>query len=289
MEISKIEIQEKDLELIVSEKTLGSLTTNAIQIKELVEQALPNYDIANYNENNISLAKKDKAMLNNAAKALNSKRIEFEKEFLKPFTEFKEVVNETVKLISVCSGKIDLVIKQSEQKAKEEKKQIIVDYWKSKEFNLVSFDKIFDEKWLNKTSKEKNIKIEIDNIIEKINDDIATLEAVGEDVDLLKSLYLDTLNINNTIQYANTLKANREKAKIESEQRVKHESKNNIQTNVNNPWLFENPEPTNEPSSVVNQPELLTRAMKVWGTREQIIALGNFMNENGIRFEKLEL
>src|SRR5690606_16286897 len=130
MEISKIEIQEKDLELIVSEKTLGSLTTNAIQIKELVEQALPNYDIANYNENNISLAKKDKAMLNNAAKALNSKRIEFEKEFLKPFTEFKEVVNETVKLISVCSGKIDLVIKQSEQKAKEEKKQIIVDYWK---------------------------------------------------------------------------------------------------------------------------------------------------------------
>lgn len=289
MEISKIEIQEKDLELIVSEKTLGSLTTNAIQIKELVEQALPNYDIANYNENNISLAKKDKAMLNNAAKALNSKRIEFEKEFLKPFAEFKEVVNETVKLISVCSGKIDLVIKQSEQKAKEEKKQIIVDYWKSKEFNLVSFDKIFDEKWLNKTSKEKNIKIEIDNIIEKINDDIATLEAIGEDVDLLKSLYLDTLNINNTIQYANTLKANREKAKIESEQRVKHESKSNVQTNENNPWLFEKPKPTNEPSSVVNQPELLTRAMKVWGTREQIISLGDFMNKNGIRFEKLEL
>ncbi|MEI8204970.1 MAG: hypothetical protein WCH34_18255 [Bacteroidota bacterium] len=37
-EIKKIDIQEKDLELVVSEKTLGSLTTNAKQIKALVEQ-----------------------------------------------------------------------------------------------------------------------------------------------------------------------------------------------------------------------------------------------------------
>lgn len=290
MEISRIEIQEKDLELVVSEKTLGSLTTNALQIKTLVEKALPNYDISNYNENNINLAKKDKAMLNNAAKALNAKRIEFEKEFLKPFSEFKEVVNDTVKLIATCSSKIDLVVKQSEQKTKEVKKQIIIDYWNEKEFSLVQFDKIFQERWLNKTVKLKDIQTEINNQIAKIKDDIVTLEAIGEDVELLKSLYLDTLNINSTIQYANTLKSNREKARIEAEERAKqksetkHHEKEEIASEIPREITHV------ESNSVTNQaPELLSRVMKVWGTREQIIALGNFMNENGIRFEKIQV
>ena len=37
------------------------------------------------------------------------------------------------------------------------------------------------------------------------------------------------------------------------------------------------------------QPELLTRAFKVTTTRENIIALGNFMNEHGIDFDKIEV
>ena len=295
--VANIELQEKDLELVISEKTLGSLTTNALSIKELITKALPKYDIVNYNETNIADAKKDKAMLNNTAKALNSKRIEIEKEFLKPFSEFKEIVGDTVKLISDCSSKIDTVVKESEQKAKDQKRKQIEEIWVSKDFILVPISKIFDEKWLNKTSKIKDIQSEIDGKISKIKDDIVTLEAIGEDVDLLKSLYLDTLNINNTIQYANTLKANREKAIVDAEERLKQdqekiqiEADSKPQTPEVNPFDKTEPIQQVEQNTVANSiPELLTRAMKVWGTREQIIALGNFMNENGIRFEKIEV
>lgn len=79
---TQLAIQETDLELVVSEKTLGSLTTNAIQIRDMVKAALPMYDISNYNDENIDQAKKDKAALNKAAKALNAKRLEIEKEFI---------------------------------------------------------------------------------------------------------------------------------------------------------------------------------------------------------------
>ena len=44
---TQLAIQETDLELVVSEKTLGSLTTNAIQIRDMVKAALPMYDISN--------------------------------------------------------------------------------------------------------------------------------------------------------------------------------------------------------------------------------------------------
>ncbi|MDR1120213.1 MAG: DUF1351 domain-containing protein [Dysgonamonadaceae bacterium] len=296
---TEIAIQEKDLELIVSEKRLGSLTTNARQIKAMIEQALPHYDIANYNEDNIESAKKDKAMLNNSAKLLNAKRLEIEKEWMKPFGEFKDVVSETVKLISECSAKIDTVVKQSEEKAKQEKREGINRYWESKRFSLVSIDKVFDAGWLNKGKKPKSIHAEIDAKIEKINDDIATLEAVGEDVELLKSLYLDTLNINSTIQYANTLKQNRERAKAAEDAKKQPEitfpevESGNIPY-PENPETHETPENPETAAPVQTptvQPKigLLTRVFKVTATRENIIALGNFMNERGIDFEKIEL
>ena len=42
---TQLAIQESDLELVVSEKTLGSLTTNAKQIRDMVKAALPMYDV----------------------------------------------------------------------------------------------------------------------------------------------------------------------------------------------------------------------------------------------------
>jgi hypothetical protein len=301
VELATVDIQEKDLELIVSEKTLGSLTTNARQIKALIEAALPRYDIANYDEGNIDIAKKDKAILNNAAKVLNAKRLEIEREFMKPFGEFKEVVNDTVKLISECSSKIDAVVKQSEQRYKDEKKNRIEEYFTNKGFSLVPFSKLWDEKYSNRTFKEQEARADIDMKIEKINDDLKTLEAIGEDVDLLKSLYLDTLNINRTIQYANTLKENRERMKREAEEKVKteadaqeirrmaadalerveeHAAKNGISLQI---------AVKQEEAAIIDEPELLTRAFKVTATRENIIALGDFMNDMGIHFEKIEL
>lgn len=293
-ELVKVEIQESDLQLVVSEKTLGSLTTNAKQIREIVKAGLARYDIANYNESNIDLAKKDKALLNNAAKSLNAKRLEIEREFMQPFNEFKEVVAETVKLIAECSAKIDTVVKQSDENARQEKRATIQQYWDSKEFTLVSLDKVFDNRWLNKTEKMKNVWSEIDAKIAKINDDITTLEAIGEDVELLKSLYLDTLNINSTIQYANTLKQNRERAaaaaaaaqaeavKVVKQEQAAPEPQLNTTTNQAPAT------PVSQPASQ-QQPTLLTRAFRVTTTRENIIALGNFMNTNGIDFDKIEL
>lgn len=302
---TQLAIQETDLQLVVSEKTLGSLTTNAKQIRDMVKNALPKYDISNYSEDNIDQAKKDKASLNKASKVLNDKRIEIEREFTKPFTEFKEVVNETVKLISECSTKIDSVVKQSEQIYKEDKKKAIREYFDGQNVNLVDFNKVFKEAWLNKTVKEKNVFVDIDNILAGIEKDMQTIESMPEDADVLRTYYMDTLNINNTIQYGNRLKEQRDRAKAAEEARKKaeEEAKNVKQEPIHrapsNPFAGHTftqrsacvEQSKEEPTQPVQptQPELLTRAFKVTTTRENIIALGDFMNERGIDFEKIEI
>ena len=258
------------------------------------------YDISNYNDDNIEQAKKDKAALNKAAKSMNAKRLEFEKEFMKPFSEFKEVVSETVQLISECSLKIDNVVKQNEQAYKDTKKAAIIDYFEANNANLVDFNKIFKEAWLNKTVKEKNVFTDIDNILAGIESDIQTIESMPEDADVLRTYYLDTLNINNTIQYGSRLKEQRERAKTAEEARKKAEeerlkmqeerkaqAENQKQSTPTDLFPGCREDGLNEDPQ--QEVEILTRAFKVTTTRENIIALGDFMNERGIDFDKIEL
>lgn len=286
---TQLAIQETDLELVVSEKTLGSLTTNAKQIRNIVMANLPKYDISNYTDDNIDQAKKDKAALNKAAKVLNAKRLEIEKEFMKPFGEFKEVITETVKLIGDCSAKIDVVVKQNEQQYKDKKLADIRTYFDGLNANLVDFNKVYRPEWLNKSASMKSVCADIDAIFSKVENELSTLQGFGEDFDVLRTYYMDTLNINNTIQYANRLKEQRERAKTAEVARIKaQEEARQREKQAMRPQNMDSiSEDTQEIQPV--QPELLTRAFRVTTTRENIIALGNFMNEHGIDFEKITI
>lgn len=307
---TQLAIQETDLELVVSEKTLGSLTTNAKQIRDIVKSNLPKYDISNYTDDNIDQAKKDKASLNKASKALNAKRLEIEKEFMKPFGEFKEIITETVKLIGDCSAKIDVVVKQNEQQYKDKKRATIKTYFDGMNVNLVDFNKVFKVEWLNKSASMKSVCNDIDAVFAKVENELSTLQSFGEDFDVLRTYYMDTLNITSTIQYANRLKEQRERAKAAEEARIKAEKERKeaemerkvaeIQqpkTCPSNPFAVAN-QRTNEQPAFVEEPitkpipsrkDILTRAFKVTTTRENIIALGDFMNDRGIDFDKIEL
>lgn len=209
------ELQASQLELVVSEKTIGSLTTNAKQIRDLVVASLPRYDISNYSTDDIPKAKADKAILNKAAKTLNDKRIEFEREFMAPFGEFKEVVTETVKAIKEAVGKIDTVIKEDEDRAKSEKREAVEHL--AEECGLeevgIHLNQIFNEKWLNKSTSLKSIEKDIRERIATITSDLETLKSFAEDYDVLVVRYKENLNLQETVRYANQLKEQREAAK----------------------------------------------------------------------------
>ena len=215
---------------------------------------------------------------------------------MKPFAEFKEVVNETVKLISECSSKIDNVVKQSDLIYKESKKKAIRDYFNKRNTYSVDFNKVFKEAWLNKTVKEKNTLVELDQIFAGIEKDIQTIESMPEDSNVLKTFYLDGLDINSTIQYANRLTEQRELAKQAEE--AKNKEKDTISkpepqspsVSFNTSDNLTQPAIQSERSETVDFGlELLTRAFKVTATREDIVSIGNFMNKIGVKFEKIEI
>lgn len=277
-------IQENDLNLRVSEKKLGELKTNATQIKALVEQSIHKYDVANYSEENIAKAKADRAVLNGAATKLNAKRIEIEREFMAPFAEFKAIVAETVSLIGSAITRIDAVINDAEKKEREKKRGLIAEYFDSKGFRIVTLSRIFNARWLNKTMKLSEIYKEIDDTIKKIESDLETLKTIEGDDMLIQTVYLETFSLNAAIQHAEKLKKNRERLESMNAQRETPAAASGM------PKFPRASQSAAKEEQVKSQEEpLYTRAFRVKTTREKIIALGDFMNENNIPFEKIEL
>lgn len=279
-------IDANSLELIVKEKQLGILVTNARQVKEQVKAALPKYSVENYGEDNIAKAKADKAMLNKFSKEVNAKRLEIQREWMKPFDEFKAETDEIVSLVKEASSAIDEVVKGVDDRAKQEKKKAIEEIWGRMEFDLVSLNKVFNPKWLNKTYSLTSIESEIIDIIGSISARIATISTMGEDAEALKSYYLDTLSIDDTLQYHARLKENREKlAKQRAKEEARLEQNRNQAEAVTQTKEFETER--QQESTAQTAVDMYERRFRVVCTRDQLIALGDFMNDNNIYFEKL--
>lgn len=276
------EVQNNEFELIITEKKLGSLTTNAKAIRDKIKEILPKYSAENYSENNIEDAKSDKAMLNNTAKKLNDKRIELEKEFLKPFDEFKTTVKETTDMIKEASSKIDLIVKEVDFKAKQERKNYIENLFNSiigelKE--LVTLDMVFDEKWLNKGSfndkGEFKLLSELENKLNKIRNDLEIIKTLKSSYEVsLTNQYLRTFDLGSVIQENNRLIELAEKTKqveVVKEEIVKEK----VDEMVTKPVENEQEEP------------IKTYTLKITGTLSQQKKLKEFLDLNKMKYEKI--
>nr|DAS57683.1 MAG TPA: Protein of unknown function (DUF1351) [Caudoviricetes sp.] len=279
-------LTDQSLALDVRELTLGTLTTNALQLHDYVAATLERYTPENYSEDNVEQAKSDRAILNKAAKELNDRRIQIEREWNAPLQEFKGIVGDTVKMISDGSAKIDAVVKGVESRAKAEKRAAIEELWKRKGITLLPLSKLWDDKWLNKTKRLPAVEKEIGEKLLKIEAELDTLAAVDtEDGEVLRAYYLDCLDLQRTLAYSATLKANRQRLQ---EEQARRQAEAEAQA-TREAYVAPTAEPTTTtaheaPEAVI--PEVLERTMVVRGTREQLIALAEFMNAEGIWFKK---
>lgn len=278
-------LTEKDLALDVRELTLGTLTTNALQLRDHVAETLERYTPENYSEDNVEQAKADRAILNKAAKELNDRRIQLERDWNAPLQEFKSIIGDTVKMISDGSAKIDAVVKGVESRAKAEKRAAIEELWDRKGITLLPLSKLWDDRWLNKTKRLPAVEKEIGEKLLKIEAELDTLAAVDtEDGEVLRAYYLDCLDLQRTLAYSATLKNNRQRLQEEQARRQAEAEAQATREAYVAPTAEPAPTTYEAPEAVI--PEVLERTMVVRGTREQLIALSEFMNAEGIWFKK---
>ena len=136
------------MELRVNEVQLPeAITFNYAELKQAVEAKANQYELAVYSDEQIKLAKSDRANLNRLKKALNDERIRQEKEYMIPFNDFKNKVNELISIIDKPVKLIDKQVKDFEEQQKMKKKDEILFFFESCNYpEWISFEKIFSEK-----------------------------------------------------------------------------------------------------------------------------------------------
>ena len=300
-------LQENQLELVVSKKTIGSLVTNAKAIKTLVEKQIELYDISNYSTDDIAKCKQDKALLNKAAKALNDKRISLEKEWNTPFEEFKSTVKETVDLIKSAATKIDSIIKQDEERSKNEKLAEIRTIAESAGLNKleIKLEKVMNPKWLNKSTSIKSIEKEMAEKVKTINESIETLGSYSDVATAVIARYTETLDLHEAIKFACELqKLNNEKKAAEVESKQEASQANEPETAPesapveNKPVEQPAPETTSQddaidafndalglPPVARQAPELFGRSYVVTASLSQLAEIEQYLDSLGVNYK----
>lgn len=290
-------IDSKELAL-TSTLTIGALETNAAAIKAVVLEKLKDYTAENY-IGKVDEAKRDKAELNAAEKALNAKRLELEREFMRPFLTFKDTINETCKAIKEASGKIDVIVKEVEAQEKEKKRAEIQKIWDAQKFTLYGLERVFIDKWLNKTYKIKDIEAEIAAAIKKTFDDLKVIDALpAEDVPLIKTVYLDTLSIADALSRAQQLKENRERLAREDKERQQQAINAQLQEQRQEEKHQERTDQAAErvealaaeALGIEQEPveKLETFALVLTGKRDDLLLVRKYMTTVGVTYIKLQ-
>jgi hypothetical protein len=278
---------------------LKEISFNHESIKQELAVRLEKYNGLVYSDDSIKEAKADRATLNKFKEAIENKRKEIKKQCLKPYEDFETKIKDIVAMIDKPILAIDGQVKAYEKIKKDEKLQAIETFYLDKVMDLkdiVPFDRVFNQKWLNTTYKETDIHKEINDLFLRVESDLAVLGELESEYEAqLKDFYLKNYDLTATLQENKRLKEQAEKLaeynrQQEEKKRIAKEQaeKAKAEREVNRP------QPTTEPAKSFDDlisddapdPKHIID-FRVWATAEQLNTLKQFLVSNGIKYGRV--
>lgn len=273
------------MELQVSEiQALEPIKFNYEDLKANLTEKVSTYKNLVYNEENIKDAKADRALLNKLSSAINDEKKRIKNLLLEPYADFETKCKELMAIVDEASNNIDIQVKAFEQKVKDEKLKEIMGFWIENvgEYNdLIDFDLVFNQSWLNASYSMNKVKTDINHIFEKTKMDLSTLDATITDPIInkqVKDYYFKNINspsiLSLAIQESKRIEESNQKLEVleESKQEIT-KSEVNI---------------TNNSQNLTESEELQQLDFRVWVTQRQKFALREFLKNNNIKFGRVE-
>lgn len=335
----------EELSLVISNPNGGeflkTIGWNKKEFMDKVAAITQQYNGLTYTEEQMKSAKADRARLNAMKEAISNRRIEVKNAVMAPYTQFEKEVKEVVALIDGPISMIDSQIKEYEERVKAEKKQKLKALFQdiASEYEFLTFDQIFEQRYLNATVSLNKANEDIKRKVEKVASDFQTIDAFTSEKyrGAAKDVYMRTLSLSAALSEDKRLT---EIDKRQEEERILREKKRlreqealaAAMTVPKKPVQKESPsaenpvfpeadfskngtkEPENskahqesvpEPEKSVEEPQASEAAVNdpfalqedtkqykasftVYGTKAQIMALKQYMIDNGIKFGKAE-
>lgn len=267
-------------------EALPPVKWNYEQLKAQLTEGLESYKGRVYDEDSISEAKKDRAALNKLATAIDTRRKEMKKRFLQPYEEFEAQAKELTAMVEEQSAEIDAQIKAYDEARKEEKLGAIKEVYSGimgDLLELVPYEKIHNDKWLNVTKSMKSIEKEITEQAESIRAALASIDALSLSDDMakrVKSVYLDGLDL--AAALAEKEKIEREQQALADYEAAKKSVHKKVDQEKASAAFHEHSEHVAD-----EKPSLITIDFRVQTTPEKLQMLKAFLHDNGIKYGRV--
>lgn len=262
---------------------VATVEDNILEAKEYALQLKEYYSTLVFTEAQKEEAEKERATINKTVKKIADYRKNIVAEFKKPIEIFETTAKETEKILKETSEYVDLQVKNFENKEKEIRRENAKNiYEKNIEelIELVSFEKIFNDKWLNKGSwKEDNssptIENEIIEIREKVRRGLKAIEELHSEFELeVKNTFLQDFSLETAI-FKNTQLLNQKQILSKVEDKKEEIVKTKVETMLKEEVKAESIDPIKE------------YTLKITAPLSKQIALKKFLELNQMKFEKI--
>lgn len=272
---------------------------NNEELKTAIAKKMEDYKGLVFTEETIADGKKDRADLNKLRGAIDNERKRIKKMCMEPYDKFEKEVKEVLGLVDEQINAIDVQIKEVEQIKREEKRKTVQELFESIGFQkFVTLEMIWDEKWLNASVSLSKVENQMKETMYRIGEDVGTISGLPEFSFEAMEVYKKTLDLTQAIKKGQEL-ADIQKRKEEALARQKAEEERRKAEEAATGKESENPEEAadthdapkkaeeNDYTRVVSEP-VMRIDFRVWGTKEQILALRDYMKKNNLKFGKVE-
>ena len=263
--------------------TVGKVEDNILEAKKYALELKEYYSTLVFNDEQISEAKDERASINKAVKKISDYRKNIVAEFKKPIELFEATAKETEKILKETSDFVDLQVKNFENKEKETRKENAKKIYENNIEELkeiLPFEKIFNDKWLNKGNWKEDgtspiIEKEIIEVREKVRKELKAIEELHSEFELeIKNSYLQDLDLSKAILKNNQLQE--QKKAFEKVAETKEEIvQEKVETMLKEEVKEENIDPIKE------------YTLKIAAPISKLMALRKFLELNKIKFEKI--
>lgn len=272
---------------------------NNEELKAAIAEKMEEYKGLVFTEETISEGKKDRANLNKLRGAIDDERKRVKKLCMEPCNRFEKEVKEVLALVDEQINAIDVQIKEVEQIKREEKRKAVQELFESIGFQkFVTLEMIWDEKWLNASVTLSKVENQMKETMYRIGEEVGTISRLPEFSFEAMEVYKKTLDLTQAIKKGQEL-TDIQKRKEEALVRQKAEEERRKAEEAAAGKESENPEDAadthdapkkaeeNDYTRVVSEP-VMRIDFRVWGTKEQILALRDYMKQNNLKFGKVE-
>lgn len=255
----------------------GKVYTNASDLLPAIQEGLKAYDYV-VDENNYKQAKTDRNSLNNLVKVVSDKRKQVENDVFAQWLQDKKDIMAVEKTIKAASDKLGDGINDIDNAEKELKRNQIKELWLNMTNNKYPFDLVFEERYLNKSVKPKEIEESLNNKFLKAEEQLSFIEAsLPEDelqAEQVIQLFCKTLDLSKATERINEIK----EAKAKLQEKVNAQIEQSKQAQAMNQTTI----PQSRLEAHESQSQAQTRRYCVFrfeGSMEELQAFNPILNQ----------